>query len=358
MLSAVVMVSCAGQDEPATGGNAGNGVMVEVRPSLPGVYNVLGRSDEASSRTYVSDDQTNEDLNKTIPLPEGSTVWLIAQNGSKLIKNSYVVYNSEESAESGISYLVPCEVDDEGNVTSMEGTPLYLREGDKYMFYAVSPARKLDESLLNQGIVGFKIKNGEYFYANDCRYAKTTPKEFTIKAEGIEGVQRINLVPMVNQTAQIKFQIVPGENVHDLDMQPGGVRISGLQNDSPTPGIYGDADGIQWKMSLTPGQQPILLQHGDKAGVHNEYEYTIDSQRRVNVNVGIIPMYSIPKPVIVLLRLKVNGVPSTYEMMLNEKDFKAGYSYGYRGEVSISGGIDVVSWQYISWETEVEFPFQ
>jgi len=41
-------------------------------------------------------------------------------------------------------------------------------------------------------------------------------------------------------------------------------------------------------------------------------------------------------------------------MMLNEKDFKAGYSYGYRGSVSIEDGVSVITWQYVSWEHDVE----
>jgi len=370
MLAAATFASCDDSDMPAPGSTptAPEG-MVEVHPVLPGVYSALHRDNPdtrgASTRAaYEEDEETEEKLvtNETMPLPEGSTVWLIAKNSDgKLVKNSYVVYNSTEEDNSDVkSYLVPCEVDSKGKMTSIEGRPLYLKANQTYEFYAVSPARKLDDALFAQGVIGFKIKNGEYFYANDCRYSRTSPGSATISMNDADGVQEIILNPMINQTAQLKFWIFSGEYVHDLDMQPTGMYISGLQKDS-TSAPYGDADGIQWKMSMTDGDQPILLQHGEKKGTYNEYDYQlyqIDAKQRVLIHVGIIPMYSIPKPVIVVFRMKVNGVPSSYEMMLNEKDFKAGYSYEYHGTISIKNGVDVISWQYLGWSIDVDFPFE
>jgi len=350
--------SCDSSEMPDAGSEAG---LVEIRPVLPGTFRSIPRDASVAglpaSRAYDDNDITDGKLSKTIRLPEGSTVWLIAKNGdnNSLIKNSYVVYNSDDA--DGYSYLVPCEVNDEGEMTGMEGTPLYLKEGASYLFYAVSPARKLDEELFKQGKVGFQVKNGKYFYANDCRYSKTTPKTIKIEGTNKEAVQEIPLEPMINQTAELKFQITKGHGVHDLDIQPSGIQISGLQNDSPTAGIYGNSKGLFWQMSQAPEEEPIKLQHGDKVGTYHNYDYTIDKDGKVNIEVAVLPMYSISKPVIVLFRLKVNGVPSTFEMMLNEKDFKAGYSYGYRGTVAIEDGIEVITWQFVSWEYDVEFPF-
>jgi len=352
--------ACDKQELPG-GGSAPEG-MVEVRPALPGAFSAIPRDASEvrrqTTRTYADNSATNEALNKTVRLPEGSTVWLIArnENDNTLVKNSYVVYNSDE--EDARSYLIPCEVDAAGAMTSMEGMPLYLKEGSEYLFYAVSPARELDKEQFAQGKVAFQVKNGAYFYANDGRYEKTTPQRITVESTNTEAVQEISLRPMINQTAELKFQIRKGEGVHDLDIQPSGIQISGLQNDSPDPGnIYGDSGGLFWHMSQAADDEPILLQHGDKAGTYNNYDYTIDSEKRVNIQVPVLPMRSISKPVIVVFRLKVNGVPTSYEMMLNEKDFKAGYSYGYRGEVSITAGVTVITWQYVSWELDVDFPF-
>lgn len=357
-----LLCSCENQDIPEPARPDVPEGMVEVRPLLPGMHSVLPRvvpgDRTAATRTYPSNEETAGDLvkNPLLRLPKGSTLWLIAQSGTegamKYEKRAYVVYNPEDDAS--MSYLVPCTVNDYGEVLSMEGAPFYLKDGESYNFYAISPARKLDEEMLAQGKIGFQVKNGEYFYANDSRYASTEPKTITVHSDNEEAVQEIRLNPMINQTAELKFQIRRGDYVHDLNIQPSGIQISGLQNDSVT---VTNPKGIIWQMSLAADEEPFTLQHGNKSGTFTSYDYTLDTGGQVNISVPVIPMYSISKPVIVVFRLKINGVPTSYEMMLNEKDFKAGYSYGYRGKVSIEEGVSVITWQYVSWEHDVIFPF-
>ncbi|MEY8688109.1 BF2992 family fimbrillin-A clan protein [Bacteroides sp. AN502(2024)] len=368
MLLLPLLCACDGQDVPDPNGGTVPEGMVEIRPVLPGMFSAIPRDPggvrSVASRAYDSDAITESklDTNKLERLPHGSTVWLIVKSKVKgqatatYVKKSYVVFNPLEGDMSK-SYLVPCTVNDNGDMLDMEGSPLYLKKGQKYMFYAISPARKLDEEKLARDTVGFKVKNGEYFYANDCRYASTTPDTIEVESSNPEDVQIIKLRPMMNQTAELKFQIDKGVGVHDLDIQPSGIRISGLQNDTTKNAVYGGPDGLHWHMSQSEGDDPIDLQHGDKVGMLDCYDYTIDTDERVNIEVPVLPMYSTSKPVIVIFRLKVNGVPTSYEMMLNEKDFKAGYSYGYRGKVSIEEGVTVVTWQFVSWEYDVNFPF-
>jgi len=365
MLLLPLLWGCDSQDSPDPNiGTVPEG-MVEIRPVLPGMFSSIPRdpahNKPASTRAYDNNKETDDKLegNPLLRLPHGSTVWLIAKSDGatpSFVKKSYAVFNPSEG-DTHMSYLVPCTVDDDGKMLDMEGTPLYLKNGQTYKFYAISPARKIVEEKLTQGEVGFKVKNGELFYANDCRYSHTTPADITVSENNSEDVQVITLNPMISQTAQLKFQISKGDGVHNLDIQPSGIQISGLQDDSPEAGIYGDPEGIYWHMSQSTSDEPIRLQHGDKTGMYNSYDYTIDTEGRVNIEVPVLPMWSISKPVIVIFRLKVNGVPTSYEMMLNEKDFKAGYSYGYRGEVSIEKGVTVVTWQFVSWETDVDFPF-
>jgi len=369
MLLLPLLWACESEDTPDPSGNKVPEGMVEIRPSLPGVCTVIPRSaselGRGESRTYDSDSETDTKLkeNKKIRLPKGSTVWLIAKDKDtkKLVRKSYVVFNPE--GDDNMSYLLPCTVDDEGNMIDIDGSPLYLKDGQTYYFYAVSPARKLNETDFANGKVAFQIKNGEGFYANDCRYETTTPAPVQVKSDN-EAVQLVELKPMVNQTAQLRFRIARGKGVHDLDIQPSGIQISGLQNDSISKkddvdgkyGVYGNENGIFWHMSQSVEDQPILLQHGGKSGTFHCYDYAIDSEKRVVLEVPVLPMYGISKPVIVVFRLKINGVPTSYEMMLNEKDFKAGYSYGYRGEVSVEDNVTVITWQFVSWETDVELP--
>ncbi len=367
--------ACDKQDLSGEGREPAPEGMVEIRPALSGRFGVIPRSAsgaaEAATRVYDDNGTTNDKLKAPTLLPDGSTVWLIARNAEtgKLEKNSYVVRNSNPE-EVQTSYLYPCTVKEDGTVDKEEGTPLYLKKGEKYLFYGVSPARALDETKFAAGIVGFRFKNGEAFYANDGRYKRTFPTQIIeigvdAASDQEEPVQRVDLMPMINQTAQLKFQIVADDSgyVHELDIQPSGIQISGLQNDAPDEGIYGGPDGIDWHMSMPTGvegtyDEPINLQYGSKSGTLTNYDYTIDTDGSVNIEVPIVPMWDISKPVIVVFRLKVNGVPTAYEMMLNEKDFKAGYSYGYRGTVSMEKGVTVISWQFVSWDCEVELPFE
>ena len=220
MLLLPLLWGCDSQDCPDPDGGTVPEGMVEIRPVLPGMFGSIPRDpasvQSVASRAYDSNNVTDEKLNKTIRLPQGSTVWLIAESKKDgestvtYVKKSYVVFNPSEG-DTNKSYLVPCTVDDDGNMIDMEGTPLYLKDGHTYKFYAISPARKLDENLFNKNQVGFQVKNGEYFYANDCRYSKTTPDEVTVKSDNTEDVQIIDLKPMINQTAQLKFQIQKGE---------------------------------------------------------------------------------------------------------------------------------------------------
>ncbi len=367
--------ACESGNTPEPGGSAVPEGMVEIRPVLPGMHAALPRAasqtQSAPSRTYDTNDETNERLakNHLLRLPEGSTVWLIAEGTEgtpaegetaapkTYVKKPYVVYNPEDNEN--MSYLVPCTVNKDGDILTMEGSPLYLTNGKSYRFYAISPARELNEEDFKKGKISFQVKNGESFYANDCRYSATTPQTIQVKSDNSEAVQVIELKPMINQTAELKFLIEGGTGIHDLGIQPSGIQISGLQNDSPVPaqeGI-GDKNGLFWHMSQSENDEPIVLQHGGKWGTCNRYDYTIDTDKNVNIEVPVLPMFSISKPVIVVFRLKINGVPTSYEMMLNEKDFKAGYSYGYRGVVSISEGVTVITWQYVSWEYDTEFPF-
>ena len=54
-----------------------------------------------------------------------------------------------------------------------------------------------------------------------------------------------------------------------------------------------------------------------------------------------------------LFNLSVNGIPTQYEMMLNQKVFKAAYTYHYVGTVKMENGVSTITWQYVSWNEEL-----
>jgi len=357
---AALMLLCACSETDDIPGNSRPAVpdgMVEVRPVLTGAFTTIPRV-AAKSRAYDTTEETNGKLtpDNLTRLPEGATVWLIAShtenNVTEYVKKSYAVFNPEASgSDTGtpISYLVPCTVKPDGTVDSMESAPLYLKDNTTYKFSAISPARELDDDEFKKGNVTFLVKNGEAFYANDGRYTATTPHEVKVTANDKQDACEVTLSPMINQTALLRFHIIRGHGVHNLDIQPSGIEISGLQN---------EGDGVKWHMSVSKSDEPITLKHGEKFDTYSFYDWSVNPvDQSISIDVPVLPMYSISKPVIVLFRLKINGVPTTFEMMLTEKDFKAGYSYGYRGYVDIKDGLEVITWQFVSWSHEVDIDF-
>lgn len=101
---------------------------------------------------------------KIVPLPEGSTLRIIAEKldetGQVTSYSSAAYVVKEVSEGTGVTSLYPCEVDADGNVESIDGTPMFISEGN-YIFWAVSPARELGEGNT------LSVKNGEELLATD-----------------------------------------------------------------------------------------------------------------------------------------------------------------------------------------------
>lgn len=280
-----------------------------------------------------------------VPLPEGTTLWIIAETKDELgesiyTQTSYVV--KEVSEGTGVTSLYPCEVDDDGKVVSVDGTPMFISEGT-YTFWAVSPARNLgDDNSLS-------VKNGEELLATDNRYEETEPTTITVSANWTDEDSRIEVIrlnPLFNQTAQLKFTITSEAKwIHSLELLASGVEYSGLQEET---------ENNNW--SLTTHLQ---TDYGMKNGTYRETECVTgknsDGTHYLEVTTPILPVNAIATPVVVLFNVLINGVPSPFSIMLTEKDFKAGYSYHYKGQVKLQNGVAVIVWQFVEWGTDVVF---
>lgn len=280
-----------------------------------------------------------------VPLPEGSTLWIIAEKldeADNVIFTSMTAYVVKEVSEgTGVTSLYPCEVDDDGNLLSIDGTPMFISEG-KYKFWAVSPARELDEGNYTS------VKNGEELLATDERYTETAPTNIDVSANWSDDESRIEVIklnPLFNQTAQLKFTITSeAQWIHSLELLASGVEYSGLQEKTVN----------NW--SLTSHLQ---TDYGMKNGTYRETECVTgknsDGTHYLEVTTPILPVNAIATPVVVLFNVLINGVPSPFSIMLTEKDFKAGYSYHYKGRVKLQDGVAVIVWQFVEWGTDVVF---
>lgn len=334
--------------------------MVAVRFALPGMLSAEPRiASRAGSEKHVPDEELLKDKTPQ-PLAEGSTLWLLIEGKTEdkpgeEYRNlkSYVVKGAGDNQA-----LYPCKVDTEGMVTDENVSPLYLPFGT-YSFRALSPAKAfvdengdLVEDLADVTQFYRKVSNGETLISNDERYRQTLKKEQALSSDD-DKVQVIRLNPLINQTARFKFTLYADPEdlyIHRLEMLPAGVEISGLQD------MYGENKLWSWSPEL---QDTLVAYPGKKhealivAG-NDPLRVTQRDAKEIVIETGVLPTDATSSSVIVLFNMKVNGIPTQYEMMLNQKILRAAFSYHYKGKVTITNGISAITWQNVSWSTDVE----
>lgn len=306
-------------------------------------------------------------------LPDGTTLWLFAEEkitggqGSENIEpKSYVVRDidgmfDEEGRQ--LQQLLPCEVDDEGNLLNETSVPLYLTFGNTYRFRAVSPARKFVENATDvdrNPVYAFYVDNKEYVIATDDRYEQTAATEITIDAaaagETSSGVKVVEMKPLINQTAQLEFTIVPEEGndyIHSISVLPQGIEISGVQDRYSAS----TDNSVLWNWSTG---EPLHAYTGDNntsflIRKDTQFEDAFIEEREdgsLYIKCPILPTNAYSTSIIVVFNLQINGSPTQYEMMLNQKIYEAAYTYHYKGTVSIQDGVSVITWQYVNWSGE------
>ncbi len=303
-------------------------------------------------------------------LPDGTTLWLFAeekitggQGPENIEPKSYVVRDidgmfDEEGRQ--LQQLLPCEVDDEGNLLNETSVPLYLTFGNTYRFRAVSPARKFVENATDvdrNPVYAFYVDNKEYVIATDDRYEQTAATEITIDAaaagETSSGVKVVEMKPLINQTAQLEFTIVPEEGndyIHSISVLPQGIEISGVQDRYSAS----TDNSVLWNWSTG---EPLHAYTGDNntsflIRKDTQFEDAFIEERAdgsLYIKCPILPTNAFSTSIIVVFNLQINGSPTQYEMMLNQKIYQAAYTYHYKGTVSIQDGVSVITWQYVNW---------
>ena len=336
---------------------------VEVRFVASGILTTS--PDNATPQTKFTPDSETLDGKPLIPLEEGSTLWLMvdgtkdADDGS----GTGTVYHTLKSyVVRGVGsnqYLYPCTVDEKGNVIDEGGTQLFIPYGT-YTFRALSPARAFrDEhgNVINDisqiNVYRQLVNNGDYMISNDERYTQTSGKMVEIKPSE-QKVQVVELSPVINQTAQLKFTITTDESL-TLQVLSAGVESSGLQS------MYGKEDDngdlVMWNWS--PNIADTLIAY---PGMKDEYltlrrgdpRISFPNSHTVVMETAILPTDATSNPLFILLNLAVNDYPTQYQMTLNQKIFRSGYSYHYKGKITINDGVTVLTWQTVAWEKEIE----
>lgn len=299
---------------------------------------------------YEQHDLKNYNEDKRNPLPIGETLRLIAcnkQDGTIIEQKTYVVGDDGN--------LYPCTVNSDGSLKDSGSTPLYLKAGD-YFFYALSPARELG----GDNEIGLLVDNGEYLLSNDWRYTQTEPTELTESDfQANNKVIRLTLNPVINQTARLKFSLyTDDQDLHNLQPSDAGLSVSGLQ--VPYKDGVTAKDQCNWAVGDT-----LRMAYGHKDAEDIAFAYTRETINVPNggdgtvkkealvITTAILPTDATSQPLVVMFRGKLNGIPSTYSMMLNEKTFRAGHSYNYVGKVRMKGGVAAIEWQVVTWDSDI-----
>lgn len=314
------------------------------------------------------------DLNIPVTnLPDGTTLWLFAEDvpegevSESVEPKSYVVRDIDgmyDDEGRQLQQLLPCTVDEEGNLISETSVPLYLTFGHTYRFRAVSPARKFVEGATDEegeSVYAFYVDNKEYVIATDDRYEETAATEITINAdaadEGSAGVEVVEMNPLINQTAQLEFTIVPEENnpyIHSISVLPQGIEISGVQDHYSAS----SDNSVLWNWSTG---EPLHAYTGDNntsflIRKDTQFEDAFIEEREngsLYIKCPILPTNAFSTSIIVVFNLQINGSPTQYEMMLNQKIYQAAYTYHYKGTIRMEDGVSVITWQYVNWSDDV-----
>lgn len=278
-----------------------------------------------------------------VKIPDGTTLWIAVYKENSTdpqqVKSFVVKGNT----------LYPCKVDDDGNVTDENDVPLYLESGT-YTFRAIGPARKLtDDKRLY-------IENGQYVIANDERNrfnkgllptTRGTKGVVAILDNTVNPVVEVLLNPLINQTAKLKFTIKAGDNVYKLGVQTTGVEIDGLQDN------YSISNDVKSPWNWTLGTDTLIAYRGNKNTKLTLTEPVEITNEKVVYETSILPTDAYSTPLIILFSMRVNGVPSQFQMMLSRKLFLTGYSYHYMGTINLKDGIAAMEWMNVGWETNV-----
>lgn len=317
------------------------GDRIRARVVLPGSYAVPASAKSAEPQTRATEHpELNDDMLEL--LDDGSTLWLAVYERSAegdysntpTALQSYVVRRSEN----GYSTLYTCEVNPDGSVKSESDEPLYLDVGKTYKFRAVSPARELiDGEKLH-------VNNGDYLLSTDDRYTQTEAKEITIGGSdgGTSGITYVYLNPLLHQTAQMRFTIETGENVHHLTVLPAGIEISGIQDDVVNNNQY------NWMIS-----EPLKMYLGSKHSRITIKDFTTKDDC-ITGQTSVLPTDAVSSSIVVLLNLSVNGINSQYTLMLNGMTLEPAYSYNFNIKVKVENGVTVAVWQNQSWDWDMD----
>lgn len=316
---AIAFFSACEQQEICDTSNDGK---VAIIPELAGIY-ATSPGNWSSTRAAI-----HPDLKEIINLSEGATLRLIAKKDNTTTIKDYVVRTSGGGSQS----LYPCTVDDNGNITNEDKTPLYLPEGD-YTFSAVSPAH------MYKDIAGMTINNGDTVVATNNHWTQTEATKIKITTNDKSKVIPLN--PLMPLTARMTFTLKSDEKsgVSSIAVMQDGIEIDRVRQKPVKLDNVGDSIAA------------VIAENYNRVYIK---KITTQEDGSLRGEICLLPIDNRPTPMFVILNVMVNGVPTQFTFSIVNKVLYAGYSYDYVVKIKIKDNITVANWQETSWSTTVD----
>lgn len=329
-----------------------------------------GSSEEDDNETVITIVNEDAELSNLLKDKEkltfdnGTTLWILIEEPVKdengdLVKDengntqwqpkdaslniAYTVLKVVNADGTTTSDMVPCSVDDNGNVTSFESKLLYLPKG-YYRIRALSPALKLAE---NNKVT---VTNGttllaNYDYCSLTMFTTLSESDFTKTTDAIKTVQ---LNALVHQTAYLDFQISPApgeERIYSIVPMEKACTIFGLQTEIGE--LNWTANEPTWTLYLNNKNDELTIPDDN---------FTQTDDTHIRCGTSILPTNAMSTTIYVTLNLRVNGVPTQYMTSINDHEFHLGFRYPFKIYISLDGAISMASWLNFTTTQTVTIP--
>lgn len=276
----------------------------------------------------------------------------------------------EIAASSDKRAVVPCRVDPLtgeplGDITN---TDLHL-PGSLYDFFAISPAIQLEECIVDGfQVPGLTFKHGGIVPAKNrppvTLYTSKSLRGVQIGSNdphvsgGTPGVYNLELEPFTLLSSRIRFIILPGKDVDNMDIESRGIVMSGLTYNAYNYNfLIGDSTLRETLSNEDEETKPVSILNARKIDKEEEgyghYEkddiWEVITEVIPNPNTG--STYS--TNVGLTFNLLINGDNyKSYDSELTNQRFLRGSEYTYEVTVN-AGGIFVRGWRNIGWTATI-----
>lgn len=296
---------------------------IAIIPEFAGMYvNVPGNGDNTRSSAHP-------ELSGITNLAEGSTLRLIAKKNDSqtTVVKDYIV----RTVDGGSQSLYPCTLNPDGTVANEDKTPLYLSVGT-YTFSAVSPAHKYKNGKI-------AVNNGESVIATNNRWRQTEASIATISTNDKSKVIPMN--PLMQLTSRMTFTVKGDKSngVSSLSVMQDGIEIDRIRESAVVLNNVGD----DIPAIITENYNRIFIKEKD---IRQE-------NGSLKGEICLLPIDNRPTPMMVILNLMVNGVPTQFTFSIVNKVLEGGYSYNYIVTIKVKDNITVANWQETSWSATV-----